>query len=62
MPPQMGPGNKNAARFGKQAKPKDLIKSIKRLLAYIGKDGYKVVIAIYCVLLTTASTLGVTYM
>lgn len=62
MPPQMGPGNKNAARFGKQAKPKDLIKSIKRLLAYIGKDGYKVGIAIFCVLLTTASTLGGTYM
>lgn len=62
MPPQMGPGNKNAARFGKQAKPKDLVKSIKRLLAYIGKDGYKVVIAIVCVLLTTGSTLGGTYM
>ncbi len=62
MPPQMGPGNKNAARFGKKAKPKDLVKSIKRLLAYIGKDGYKVVVAIVCVLLTTASTLGGTYM
>lgn len=62
MPPQMGPGNKNAARFGKQAKPKDLLKSIKRLLSYIGKDGYKVAIAIFCVLLTTGSTLGGTYM
>ncbi len=62
MPPQMGPGNKHAARFGKKAKPKDLAKSIKRLLAYIGKDRYKVYAAIFCVFLTTASTLGGTYM
>lgn len=62
MPPQMGPGNKNMARFGKKAKPKDLLKSIKRLMAYVGKDGYKVVIALICVLLTTGATLGGTYM
>ncbi len=62
MPPQMGPGNKNAARFGKKAKPKELSKSIKRLLSYIGKDGYKVAIAVFCVLLTTGATLGGTYL
>lgn len=61
MPP-MGPGNKNASRFDKKVKPNDLLNSIKRLLAYIGKDGYKVGIAILCVLITTSSTLAGTYM
>ena len=61
MPPQMGPGNRNA-RFKEKSKPKDMKGAIKRLLSYIGEDKYKVVIAIICVLLSSGANLAGTYM
>ena len=61
MPPQMGPGNRNA-RFAGKPKPKNVKASIKRLLGYIGKDKYKVMLAIVCVLISTGTNLAATYM
>ncbi len=64
MPPQMGPpgrGDRNA-RFREKSKPKDIRKAIKRLFSYIGKDKYKVVLAVFCVILSAGTNLCGTYM
>lgn len=61
MPPQMGPGNKNHGRFSKQQKPKNMRSSIRRLLGYVGKDKYRVILAIFCVLITCGTNLAATY-
>lgn len=62
MPPQMGPGNRNQARYAGKAKPKNMGAAIKRLLGYISKDKYKVVFAVICVLLSSGTNLAATYM
>ena len=63
MPPQMGPGpGGRHGRFAAKSKPKDIKGSIKRLLGYIGKDKYKVMLAIVCVLVSTGTNLAATYM
>ncbi len=64
MPPQMGPpgrGDRNA-RFREKSKPKDIKKAIKRLFSYVGKDKYKVFLAVFCVLLSAGANLCGTYM
>ncbi len=62
MPPQMGPNNNRNARFQKPAKPKDMAGSVKRLFSYIGNDKYKVMFALFCVILSAGANLGGTYM
>ncbi len=62
MPPQMGPGNRNNARFAGKSKPKNIRTAIKRLLGYVGRDKYKVVLAVFCVFLSSGSNLAGTYM
>ncbi len=62
MPPQMGHNNNRNARFQKQAKPKNLTGAINRLFSYIGRDKYKVLFAVICVVISTAANLGGTYM
>lgn len=62
MPPQMGPGNRNQARYAGKAKPKNMGAAIKRLLGYIGNDKYKVFFAVICVLLSSGTNLAATYM
>lgn len=64
MPPQMGhgPGNRNNARYAGKAKPKNIGAAIKRLLGYVGKDKYKVMLAVMCVLISSGTNLAATYM
>ncbi len=64
MPPQMGhgPGNRNNARYAAKAKPKNIGAAIKRLLGYVGKDKYKVMLAVICVLISSGTNLAATYM
>ena len=63
MPPQMGPNNNNRnARFQKVSRPKDIKGSIRRLFTYIGKDKFKVVFALVCVIFASCAYLGGTYM
>ena len=62
MPPQMGPGNRNNARFSGKSKPKNIRAAIKRLLGYVGKDKYKVIFAIFCVIVSSGASLAGTYM
>ncbi len=62
MPPQMGNHNNRNARFQKQAKPKNISGTIKRLFSYIGRDKYKVAFAMVCVVLSAGANLGGTYM
>ena len=59
MPPQMG---HNRSRYEKTAKPANMWAAVKRLLAYVEKDRYKVFIAIICVFISTGANLGGTYM
>ena len=63
MPPQMGPGpGGRNARFAGKSKPKNTKATIKRLLGYIGKEKYKVMLGILCVLVSTGTNLAATYM
>lgn len=58
MPP-MGPPNK---RYEKKQKPKNTKVTIKRLLAYLKEQKYKIVAAIFCVMISSASTIGGSYL
>jgi ATP-binding cassette subfamily B protein len=63
MPP-MGPpgGNRNEKRYGKKQKPKNTKATIKRLFSYLKQEKYKIVTAIFCVILSSASTLCGSYL
>ena len=64
MPPQMGSpgrGDRNA-RYREKVKPKDMGAAIKRLFSYVGEDKYKVMLAVVCVIISTAANLAGTYM
>ena len=61
MPPPMGPGNRNA-RFNEKVKPKDMKKSIGRLLSYVREDKGKVFLAMSCVIISAGANLAGTYM
>ena len=63
MPPQMGPGpGGRHGRFAAKSKPKNTKATIKRLFGYIGKEKYKVMLGILCVLVSTGTNLAATYM
>lgn len=66
MPP-MGPpgrpgGGPNQSRFREKVKPKDMKKSIGRLMKYLEKDKYKVILSILCVIISAGASLAGTYM
>lgn len=61
MPP-MGPPNKHDKRFAKKQKPKNTKAVAKRLLSYLREERYKIATSIFCVLLSSASTLYGSYM
>ena len=62
MPP-MGPaGNRNEKRYAKKQKPKNTKATIKRLFAYLKNERYKIATAIFCVILSSASTLCGSYL
>ena len=61
MPPQMGPRDRNS-RFAEKSKPKDIKRSVGRLLSYIGDDKRRVFLSIACVLISAGTNLAGTYM
>ena len=62
MPPMGPPGNRNEKRYGKKQKPKNTKATIKRLFAYLRSEKYKIATAIFCVILSSASTLCGSYL
>lgn len=62
MPPMGPPGNKNEKRYAKKQKPKNTKATIKRLFAYLKDEKYKIATAIFCVILSSASTLCGSYL
>lgn len=62
MPPMGHHGGPNQARFGEKVKPKDMKIAIKRLLGYVDKDKYKVILSILCVMISAGANLAGTYM
>ncbi len=62
MPPMGPPGNKNDKRYGKKQKPKNTKATAKRLFSYLKQERYKIAAAFACVLISSASTLGGSYM
>ncbi len=62
-PKRMMGGGRGPGKMGPVAKkPKNSMASLKRILAYIGKDKYKVIIAFILTLLTSLATLAGSYM
>ncbi len=62
MPPMGPPGNRNEKRYGKKQKPKNTKATIKRLFAYLRSERYKIATAIFCVMISSASTLCGSYL
>lgn len=61
MPP-MGSPNRNDKRYGKKQKPKNTKAAAKRLLSYLKEERYKITAALFCVILSSASALGGSYL
>ena len=61
--PPIGPGGHGPGgrRFAMGGKPKNVSATINRLLAYIGKDKYKIAFVLFCVLGATAAHLAGSY-
>lgn len=59
MPPQMG---RNRHSMKEKQKPKNTKQTIKRLLSYLKEERYKIVSAVFCVLLSSAATLCGSYL
>jgi len=57
-----GPGGPKGRNIGKGGKPKSMMPAIKRILGYLASDKYKLLIAFFCVLLSSASSLIGSYM
>ncbi len=60
--PVQGPRGNRGRQMAMGGKPKDTIKTIKRLFAYVAKDKIKIIFAFILTLLTSASTLTGSYM
>lgn len=61
MPP-MGPPNRNGKRYAPKQKPKNAKATIKRLFSYLESEKYKIIAAICCVVISSASTLCGSYL
>ena len=57
-----GPGGGRNKGMYATGKPKATLASLRRLFSYIGKDKYKLIIVLLCLLATTVSSLGGSYM
>lgn len=62
MPPMGPPMNRNGKRYEKKQKPKNTKATVKRLFSYLKNEKYKIAAAFACVLISSASTLGGSYL
>lgn len=60
--PGHGPGGHGRQRFRGSGKPKDGTKTIKRLMQYVNEDRGKLILAFFCIIANTVSTLAGSYM
>ena len=62
MPQGRGPGRGRGPQMaGKKGKPKDMKKTLGRLMSYVGREKKKVALAFVCVILTTIANLAASY-
>ncbi len=62
--PRRGPGGgpgRGPQMAGKKGKPKDMKKTLGRLMGYVGREKKKIALAFVCVILTTVSNLAASY-
>lgn len=60
--PGRGPGRGRGPQMaGKKGKPKEMKKTIGRLMSYVGREKKKIALAFVCVILTTVSNLAASY-
>lgn len=62
MPPVMPAGNKNEKQYSKKQKPKNTKATVKRLFSYLRNERHKIAAAVCCVIISSASTLGGSYL
>lgn len=62
MPPMGPPRGPGGREYKAKQKPKNIAAVIKRLLAYLSGEKYKIMTAIFCVMISSASTLGGSYL
>lgn len=61
MPP-MHPPRPGGRQYKEKQKPKNTKATIKRLLSYLSEEKYKIATAIFCVMVSSAATLGGSYL
>ena len=62
MPQGGGPRGRGPQHMaGKKGKPKDMKKTLGRLMGYVGREKKKIALAFICVILTTISNLAASY-
>ena len=62
MPQGRGPGRGRGPQMaGKKGKPKDMKKTLGRLMGYVGREKKKIALSFVCVILTTVSNLAASY-
>ncbi len=62
MPQGGGPRGRGPQHMaGKKGKPKDMKKTLGRLMGYVGREKKKIALAFICVILTTVSNLAASY-
>lgn len=61
MPP-MHPPRPGGRQYKEKQKPKNTKATIKRLLSYLANEKYKIMTAIFCVMISSAATLGGSYL
>lgn len=61
MPQGRGPGRGPQHMAGKKGKPKEMKKTLGRLMGYVGREKKKIALAFICVILTTVANLAASY-
>lgn len=61
MPP-LQPPRPGGRQYKEKQKPKNTRATIKRLLSYLSEEKYKIITAVFCVMVSSAATLGGSYL
>ena len=59
--PGRGPGRRGPMQPGQKGKPKDMKKTLGRLMGYVGREKKKIALAFLCVILSTVANLAASY-
>ncbi len=61
-PSMGGPGRRNNKYIAARGKPKNLLSSVMRLFSYMGKDRYKLILAVVSAIVSAVTLLGGSYL